>query len=449
MPAWPQNPPMAGERLAIPVTFQGTEDELDRLRYPAEALATVLANTSLLSSEQVALSDAAGRILAADFHATTDFPPFPASTMDGYAVIADDGSPWRDVVGVQAAGQLVEAEVTPGTAIKIMTGAPLPRGADAVVRIENTELADDHVVIHQEFVRPGESVRQIGSDVSTGQLLVRGGSRLGPAEIGMLAAYGGDPVTVRRKPRVSIVSTGDELLEPSEPLTPGKIHDSNRFMLRAALESAGAEVLWAGKGPDVREALQPLLVRLIADSDIVITSGGVSMGDLDLVKPILLEVATVHFRRIFLKPGKPLNFATAGPTLIFGLPGNPVSALVGFELFIRSALRKMTGSGDEPKTVRVQLATDTEPADRVEYQRAMVAVDPSGRLQATPNGPQGSSRLASFLDANALIVIPPRETIYHAGEMVDAILLGPLLPSEDQSASYRESRKSQLGDQRP
>jgi molybdenum cofactor synthesis domain-containing protein len=417
---------MADNRSAFSVTFQGPEDELDRMRHPSEALATVLANTSLLPSEQIALIDAAGRVLAADFTASSDFPPFPASTMDGYAVIADDGSPWRDVVGVQAAGNLIDAEVTPGTAIKIMTGAPLPAGADAVVKVENTETADDHVIIHQEFVEPGENVRQIGSDITAGQLLVRAGSVLGPAEVGLLAAYGGDPVNVRRKPRVSIVSTGDELLEPSEPLAPGKIRDSNRYMLRAALESAGAEVIWAGKGPDVRDQLEPLLIKLIADSDIVITSGGVSMGDLDLIKPILLDLATVHFRRIFLKPGKPLNFATAGPTLIFGLPGNPVSALVGFELFIRSAIRKMTGSGAGPETVRVTLAADTEPADRVEYQRAILTVDESGRLLATANGPQNSSRLASFLDANALLVIPPRESRYKAGETVDAILLSPL-----------------------
>lgn len=410
----------------LPVTFQGPEDELDRLRHPSEALATVLAHSSLLPAEQISLVEAGGRILAADFFASADFPPFAASTMDGYAVMSDDGSPWRDVVGVQAAGQLIDAEVTPGTAIKIMTGAPLPKGANAVVRVENTESAGDSVIIHQEFVEPGESVRPIGSDVQCGQLLVRAGSKLGPAEIGMLAAYGGDPVSVRRKPRVSIVSTGDELLEPSEPLAPGKIRDSNRYMLRTALESAGADVIFAGKGPDVRSELEPLLVRLIADSDIVITSGGVSMGDLDLIKPILLDLATVHFRRIFLKPGKPLNFATAGPTLIFGLPGNPVSALVGFEIFIRSAMRKMAGSGEGPETVRVKLAADTEPADRVEYQRAVLTVDASGTLMAVANGPQGSSRLASFLGANALIVIPPRETIYRAGEMVDAILIGPV-----------------------
>ena len=422
----PEIPPMADNRLADSLTFQGPEDELDRLRHPGEALAIVLANTSLLPTEQVPLSEAGGRILAEDFTASADFPPFPASTMDGYAVIADDGSPWRDVIGVQAAGRLIDAEVTPGTAIKIMTGAPLPKGANAVVKVENTETADDAVIIHQEFVELGESVRQIGSDVKAGQLLVRAGAMLGPAEVGMLAAYGGDPVTVRRKPRVSIVSTGDELLEPSQPLEPGKIRDSNRYMLRAALESAGADVIWAGKGPDVRDELEPLLVKLIADSDIVITSGGVSMGDLDLIKPILLDLATVHFRRIFLKPGKPLNFATAGPTLIFGLPGNPVSALVGFEIFIRSALRKMTGSGEGPQTIRVTLAADTEPSDRVEYQRAILTVDDSGRLLATANGPQGSSRLASFLGANALIVIPPRESTYRAGEVVDAIMLGPL-----------------------
>lgn len=408
-----------------PVTFQGPEAELDRLRHPAEALETVLAHTVLLGIEEIPLAEAGGRILAEDFVAANDFPPFPASTMDGYAVIAGDGSPWRDVIGVQTAGRPIEAEVTPGTAIKIMTGAPLPRGADAVVRVENTETVDEHVIIHQEFVEPGESVRAVGSDVSTGQLLVAGGSRLGPAEIGMLATYGGDPVTVRRKPRVSIVSTGDELLEPGEPLTPGKIRDSNRFMLRAALEAEGAEVIWAGKGPDVREELRPLLIDLIARSDIVITSGGVSMGELDLIKPILLELATVHFRRVFLKPGKPLNFATAGPTLLFGLPGNPVSALVGYELFVRSAIRKMTGNGAEPARVRVRLGADTEPTDRVEFQRAIVTVDPEGRLIAVANGPQGSSRLASFLGSNALIVIPPRESTYHAGELVEAILLEP------------------------
>lgn len=197
-------------------------------------------------------------------------------------------------------------------------------------------------------------------------------------------------------------------------------------MLRAALEAAGAEVIWAGKGPDVREKLEPLLVRLIADSDIVITSGGVSMGDLDLIKPILLDLATVHFRRVFLKPGKPLNFATAGPTLIFGLPGNPVSALVGFELFIRTAMRKMSGSGEGPETVRVTLGADTEPTDRVEYQRAILTVNTEGKLVAVANGSQGSSRLASFLGANALIVIPPRESSYRAGEMVDALLIGPI-----------------------
>jgi molybdenum cofactor synthesis domain-containing protein len=422
----PRIPVFADNRSVYSLTFQGPEDELDRLRHPGEALEIVLAHTALLPSEQVPLIEASGRILAANFVASADFPPFPASTMDGYAVISSDGSPWRDVVGVQAAGQLIDAEVTPGTAIKIMTGAPLPKGADAVVKVENTEVADDSVIIHQDFVEPGESVRQIGSDVKTGQLLVRAGSQIGPAEIGMLAAYGGDPVTVRRKPKVSIVSTGDELLEPSEPLTPGKIRDSNRYMLRSALESAGAEVIWAGKGPDVRAELEPLLVKLIADSDIVITSGGVSMGDLDLIKPILLDLATVHFRRVFLKPGKPLNFATAGPTLIFGLPGNPVSALVGFEVFVRSAMRKMTGAGEGPETVRVTLGTDTEPSDRVEYQRAILSVDCDGKLVAVANGPQGSSRLASFLGANALIVIPPRETIYRVGEMVDAMLIGPI-----------------------
>ena len=277
-------------------------------------LRIVLAHTALLPTEQVPLVEAAGRILAADFIAGADFPPFPASTMDGYAVIANDGSPWRDVVGVQAAGQLIDAEVTPGTAIKIMTGAPLPKRCGRGGEGRKHRNRRRHVIIHQEFVEPGESIRQIGSDVKAGQLLVRAGSKIGPAEIGLLAAYGGDPVTVRRKPKVSIVSTGDELLEPSEPLAPGKIRDSNRYMLRVRARSGGSRGdLGRQRARCPRRAGAAARSSLIADSDIVITSGGVSMGDLDLIKPILLDLATVHFRRVFLKPGKPLNFATCRP----------------------------------------------------------------------------------------------------------------------------------------
>ncbi|MCC6791871.1 MAG: molybdopterin molybdotransferase MoeA [Thermomicrobiales bacterium] len=406
-------------------------NDLDRLLHPDEARAIVLSQAKPLSTEQIPLAEAAWRVLADDVLAAEDHPPFRAATMDGYAVSSADSSPWREIIGVQTAGSMIDVEVTDGYTVRITTGAPVPAGADAVVKVENTELADDHVVIHQEHVASGENIRPIGSDVRAGDLILTAGTSLGPAEIGLLAGLGLTPLSVRRKPRVSVLSTGDELVDPGEPVGPGQIRDSNRFSLVAALETTGADVVWSGKAPDERDALEELLRERIAESDVVLTSGGVSMGELDLVKALLDEIATVHFRRVFMKPGKPLNFATADARLIFGLPGNPVSALVGFELFVRPALATLAGRVriDQPR-VPVRLAQRTPPTDRIEYQRAVVQVAPDGRLVATTTGSQQSSRLASLVGANALLIIPPREHAYAAGEQVDAILLGPPNPPD-------------------
>jgi molybdenum cofactor synthesis domain-containing protein len=403
------------------------EADLDRVRLPAEALETILSLTPTLPIERVPIVEAAWRVLAEDIVAPENHPPFPASTMDGFAVMAEDDSPWREVIGVQAAGSVLDVEVTPGTAVQIMTGAPLPRGADAVVRVENTETADDHVIVHQESINPGENIRPVGTDIAAGELVLAAGTTIGPPEIGLLASLGFDPVPVRKRPVISIVSTGDELLEPSMAITPGKIRDSNRFSLLAALQQTGAIIDWMGKGPDDRDHLYQLLTERIAASDVVITSGGVSMGELDIIKSILGDLAEVHFRRVFLKPGKPLNFATAGETLIFGLPGNPVSALVSFELFLRPALRSMMGYREVTRpAIEVVLAHDVQPTDRIEYQRAVVSQDESGRLVAVTTGVQASSRLASLTGANALVIIPPREQHYAAGEAVQATLTGEL-----------------------
>lgn len=401
-------------------------NDLERLWPPDEAQARVRSLTRVLPIEEVSLDDAAWRYLATDVLVKENHPPFAAATMDGYAVVAADVSPWREVIGEQMAGSVTDAVVTEGTAVRITTGAPVPQGADAVIPVEDTELAEDHVIIHREDIRSGENIRPIGSDLREGDVLLGAGQQLGPAELGMLAGQGLVPVPVRRRPRVAILSTGDELVEPGEPLGPGQVRDSNRFSLAAAATNAGAEVVWSGAAPDTLQDLRQVLVKLIDDSDVVITSGGVSMGQRDLIKPLLRELATVHFRRLFLKPGKPLNFATAGETLLFGVPGNPVSALVTFELFIRPALLMMAGAAriDRP-SVPVRLSTDAAPSDRTEYQRAIVQVDESGTLVAQPNGSQQSSRLASFVGANALVVIPPRDEGYRAGEQVSALLLEP------------------------
>lgn len=403
---------------------QASTSDLERLWHPAEAQAKVRSLTRPLPIEDASLADAAWRYLAQDVNAAENHPPFAAATMDGFAVVAEDASPWREVIADQMAGSVVELDVTVGTAIRIMTGAPIPPGANAVVPVEATEAADDHVIIHQEQVNAGANIRPVGSDLRQGELLLRAGQRLGPAELGLLAGQGLVPILVRRRPRVSILSTGDELVDPEEPLKPGQIRDSNRFSLAAAVLEAGADVTWLGKAPDELDELRELLLERIAASDVVITSGGVSMGELDLIKPLLSELAIVHFRRLFLKPGKPLNFATADDTLIFGVPGNPVSALVAFELFIRPSLLMMAGAAqiDRPR-VRVQLTEPATPGDRIEFQRATVQVDDAGRLLARATGSQQSSRLASFIDANALLIIAPRPGPYRAGDSVEALLL--------------------------
>lgn len=394
---------------------------------PREALDIILAHVQRLPTETVTLMQAVGRVLAEPVIAPEDHPPFPAATMDGYAVIHDDTSPWREVIGEQYAGHVTDVVVTPGTAVRITTGAPLPAGADAVVPVEDVEVVDDHIVIRRDEVRPGENVRPVGVDVRRGDLVIPAGTLLGPAEIGLLASLGFARVTVSRRPRVSVLSTGDELVEPDAPLGPGQIRDSNRFMLVAAAERAGAEVIWAGRGPDDVERLTELLRERIAESDVVITSGGVSVGERDLISAALRTLGTVHIERLFMKPGKPFHFVTAGSTLLFGLPGNPVSALVGFEIFVATALRAMTGQQPvEVEPVTVVLEHDVESGDRIEYQRAIVWCDSDGTLRARTTGPQSSARLLSAVGANAYLVVPPRATPYRAGERLQAILRGPV-----------------------
>ena len=398
-----------------------------RMLTPREALDIILAHVQPLPTETVMLMQAVGRVLAEPVIAPEDHPPFPAATMDGFAVIHDDTSPWREVIGEQYAGHVTDVVVTPGTAVRITTGAPLPAGADAVVPVEDVEVVDDHIVIRRDEVRPGEHVRPVGVDVRRGDLVIPAGTVLGPAEIGLLASLGFARVTVSRRPRVSVLSTGDELVEPDAPLGPGQIRDSNRFMLVAAAERAGAEVIWAGRGPDDVERLTELLRERIAESDVVITSGGVSVGERDLISAALRTLGTVHIERLFMKPGKPFHFVTAGSTLLFGLPGNPVSALVGFEIFVATALRAMTGQQPvEVEPVTVVLEHDVESGDRIEYQRAIVWCDSDGTLRARNTGPQSSARLLSAVGANAYLVVPPRATPYRAGERLQAILRGPV-----------------------
>lgn len=403
----------------------------------ADALATVLAQAQPLPPESVPLGRALGRILAADIQAAEPLPPFPASVKDGYAVIAADGPGVYPVVGEVTAGRVADFVLESGQVAYITTGAPLPPGADAVVMVEQTEPVEHpdggrHVHI-KTAVRPGDDVRPVGVDVAPGQTVLHAGDKLGPAEIGLLATVGVTEVLVYGQPRVAVLSTGDELVEPGKPLGPGQIRDSNRFTLLAAVEANGGFGIDLGIAGDSQDELEARMQRGLRDAEVLLTTGGVSMGNLDLIKPILEQAGQVHFGRIRMKPGKPLTFATAEVDgrrrLVFGLPGNPVSSLVTFYLFGVPALRKLAGWPDPHlRRVQARLARSVQlDPERPEYHRATLIWDRrEGCLVAESTGSQASSRLLSMRSANALLELPAGDGILPAGALVDALLIGEL-----------------------
>ncbi len=389
-----------------------------------EARTLVMELVTPLAAANLALSDLPGRVLAEDMVAVQDMPPFAASTVDGFALVAADPDPRRRLIGEQTAGQMHALIVTAGTVARITTGAPVPQGADAVVMVEHTEERDGHVIVHETGLRPGANIRAIGQDIATGDLVLKQGLVLGPAEIGIVATLGRAGARVIPPPTVGVLSTGDELVEPGATPGRGQICDSNRYALLAAARQAGGVPLDLGIARDEPGDLERRVQRGLVEADVLVTSGGVSMGHLDLVKPLLERLGTIHFGRLRMKPGKPLTFATVGRKPIFALPGNPVSSLVSFELFVRPALLQLQGrvDGDRP-TRRVRLLHDVRhDADRAEYQRAFARRE-GGEWVAATTGFQGSSRLMSMVGANALIVLPVGVGDVPAGEIVDAMLL--------------------------
>jgi len=390
---------------------------------PWEAMRLVLERTPVLGEEKVRLERALGRVLAEAVVASEDMPPFAASAKDGFAVIAGDTTPWRRIIAEQMAGPPVDAAVRPGTAVRIMTGAPLPQGADAVVMVEHTEEVDGRVRLLRP-VRPGQDVRPAGQDLAAGEQVLAPGTFIGPAEIGLLATVGRTEVRVHRRPKVAVLTTGDELVEPDQPIGPGRIRNSNRYTLQAAASVAGAEVVWTGHATDEAAELRRLAVEALGEADVLLTSGGVSMGRRDLVKPLLEELGEVHFGRVAQKPGKPLTFATVGEKLAFGLPGFPVSSLVSFELYVRPALRKMQGHLRlrRPQAEAALSHPIHHEPDRTEFQRAIVT-ERGGRYWAETTGLQVSGRLRSMVGANALLVLPDDRPHFEQGEVVRAILL--------------------------
>ena len=389
---------------------------------PVLAHRMVLDRVPVMAAESVFVGDAAGRVLAADLVAVDHLPAWPSSAVDGYAVRSSDGGGRLRVIGESAAGHPFAGRLEPGTAARILTGGVLPAGADRVVMVEDTTLDGDFVVVPAGA--GGTNFHAPGDDVSAGETVLRAGVALGPAEIGLAATLGHATLSVRRRPRVALVSTGDELVEVGEPRQPGQIVDSNRFALQAALREAGAEVRVLGIAPDEPEALRRVVIEALADAEVLVTSGGVSVGTHDLVKPLLESLGEVHVGRVKLRPGKPFTFATLpGGKLAFGLPGFPVSSLITFEVFVRPALRKMQGFGSlERFLLPVRLGYQARAAgDRTEYQRVTLTRD-GNDLVAHSTGSQSSSRLLSLAGANGLLRIPPGDRGIPVGTVVDALI---------------------------
>ncbi len=404
----------------------------------SEALEIVLRMAQPLAPRPLPAAMAQGYVLAEAVAAAAPLPPFAASVKDGYAVVAADGPGIYPVTGKIAAGEMAGFVLVPGQVAYITTGAPLPKGADAVIQVEDTKSGPNGTVEMLRAARVGEDVRPVGYDIAAGAQVLAGGERLGPAELGLIATVGVTEVLVHPRPRVGVLSTGDELTMAGAPLVPGRIYDSNGPTLRAAVAWAGGEVVDLGIAPDEEAALRSVMSRALATCDVILTSGGVSMGELDLIKKLVAEEGTVHFGRLRMKPGKPCTFATlpvgvddTRPRLLFGLPGNPVSSLVTFYLLALPAIRRMAG-WREPTLTRVNAVLDAplelDPA-RPEYHRARLAWDATlhggvGGWRATSTGSQASSRLLSMHGANALLELPQADGALAAGSVVEALIIG-------------------------
>jgi molybdopterin molybdotransferase len=396
-----------------------------------EALTRILAEIHPLNITRVPLADALGLVLAEDVIAEEDIPPFDNSAMDGFALLSKDSRPHNGnpprlrVTGGIAAGYVANHAVEEGSAMRIMTGAPVPPGADAVIQVElthNDGPESEWVEILQE-VAPGNNIRPAGEDMRKGQTALQHGTEIGPWEIGILATLGRANVPVIRRPRVAILSTGDEIVDVGEQLQPGKIRNSNGYLLEAAVRRAGAEAHRLGVARDSVESLREKLTEAIT-YDLILTSGGVSVGDFDYVKDVMQEQGQMNFWRINMRPGKPVAFGRIGDVPLLGLPGNPVSTAVTFELFGLPLIRKMLGHSRLVKPqIDVVVEEDIrERAMRRHYIRARVEWR-DGRFVALTTGNQGSHIMTSLLNANALLIVPEGGVTFNAGDTAKAMML--------------------------
>ena len=387
----------------------------------AEARERVLAEARPLPPEDVPLEGALGRVLAENVSASEDLPPFASSAMDGFAVVAGPGAALA-IVGESRAGHPTDRALDAGEAIRISTGAAIPAGADAVVPIERVELADGRVTV--PATDAGANVRRSGEDLRAGEPVIAAGAELGPAEVAVLAAVGRPTVRVGAVPRVAVLVTGDELVAPGEPLLPGQIRNSNGYAVAAQASRAGARVVSTQIVGDDRAATEGALRDALEAAEVVCVSGGVSVGPHDHVKPALAALGVEErFWGVRLKPGKPTWFGVRDGKLVFGLPGNPVSAMVTFHLFARPALRRLAGA--DPADTRTRAIADVpleRSPERDQVIRCRLALGDDG-WHVEPTKAQGSHVLSSMLDAQAFALVEAGEGAIAAGERVDIELL--------------------------
>jgi len=401
-----------------------------RLASIEEARTKILAEAEPLPVESFPLAQSLDMVLAEDLVTQHDLPPFANSAMDGYAVHSSDtGSASAQspavlkIVGTIAAGHVSSLSVGRGEAMRIMTGAPMPEGADAVAQVEITSESSEEVLV-KEVVGEGANVREAGGDVSAGATVVRAGTVLRPAEIGMAASLGLAEVPVHRRPRVAVVSTGSELVEAGGPLGPGQIYNSNGSALRALCQQIGIEPDLLGIATDDRNVTKELLSRGL-DYDVLLTSGGVSVGAFDFVKEVEEELGVQRLLwGVAMKPGKPLVVGKRGRTLAFGLPGNPVSTMVSFELFVRPTLLRLMGYTNTGRPRQKAMISEDLPALKERTHVMRVRVWREGAVwRATSTGDQGSGRISSMLGANGLVFVPAASPGFKAGSEVEVTMI--------------------------
>eukprot|EP00106_Octopus_bimaculoides_P015775 XP_014783217.1 PREDICTED: gephyrin-like [Octopus bimaculoides] len=411
------------------------------------ALDIVLTETPVAETAKFKYSECLGYYLAEDVFAKEPVPPFRASIKDGYAVMSRDGVGKRLVIGSATAGNTSKTRLESSYCMRITTGAPVPQGADAVVQVEDTELLkktndgkEELEVLIKKSPTTGQDIRPVGADIPQGEKILKRNQRLGPSELGLLATAGVVQAKCFQKPTVAILSTGNELVDPGDVLEHGEVRDSNRITLLALMKEHGFKTIDLGIAEDSPDTLFTKLSIAISEADVVVTSGGVSMGEKDLLKQVLEEdlEAVIHFGRVFMKPGKPTTFATIdtkhGRKLVFGLPGNPVSAVVTCNLFVIPAIYHMSGCPTPWRTVvKAKVDRNIKLDPRPEYHRVVLSWGPGGvgdddgLPTASSTGNQQSSRLLSMQCANALLALPPHadgRSLVTEGEVLDAILIG-------------------------